>query len=117
VRHPAPNDSIWYGWYGSIHGFFHGRDPVVYGHYRTQYVADFNGDGKRDILWIGGSGGAWYGADATVGFTNAPYMPYGIPEAQYLAFARFDGDNKDDMFTWEDPNPLYERSASLQYGR
>jgi hypothetical protein len=44
-------------------------------------------------------------------------MPYGIPEAKYIAFARFNGDSKDDMFTWEDPNPLYERSAALQYAR
>ncbi|PIX55190.1 MAG: hypothetical protein COZ50_04070 [Zetaproteobacteria bacterium CG_4_10_14_3_um_filter_54_28] len=75
-------------------------------------VADFNGDGKSDYMWIpGNSDGRWLVAYSTGdGFTlpnyNAPALPANIggylthhSSAQYMTFADFNGDGKTD-YMW-----------------
>jgi hypothetical protein len=44
-------------------GGFSGRAVTMHGYYQP-LVADFNGDGKRDVLWYGPGAGydvTWYG--------------------------------------------------------
>ncbi len=98
---------LWGSNSGSAYSGFTGQDlGVVPMHWNVQQFADFNGDGKADLLWRDGNGdvGLWLSASGS-GFAGFTRLDLGVTPSHWTVQASgdFGGAGKADIL-WRDSN-------------